>query len=208
RDVLQEIPDIDSGIGLPEWRLTLCLLASWLIIFGSLVKGVKSSGKVAYFTALFPYVVLVILLIRGLTLEGAFNGIYFFIKPQWGKILDPKVWYAAVGQCFFSLSTGFGPIIMFASYNPFRHNVYRDAMIISLMDTFTSLLAGFTIFAILGNLSHVLNTPIDKLTDGGASLAFVAYPAAISTFQFVPQLFAVLFFLMLFTLGVGSATSL
>lgn len=59
-----------------------------------------------------------------------------------------QVWYAAVDQAFFSLSVGFGVIIMLASYNDFRHNVYRDATIISFADTFTSLLAGFTIFAI------------------------------------------------------------
>lgn len=74
-----------------EWRLTLCLLLSWLIIFLSLVKGVKSSGKVAYFTAIFPYVVLIILLVRGVTLPGAWSGIMYFITPQWDKIYDPSV---------------------------------------------------------------------------------------------------------------------
>lgn len=48
--MLRLLPDIEDGIGLPEWRLTLCLAASWLIIFLTLVRGVQSSGKVAYFT--------------------------------------------------------------------------------------------------------------------------------------------------------------
>lgn len=51
-------------IGTPIWDLTLCLLASWVIIFVIVARGVKSSGKAAYFLALFPYVVLIILLIR------------------------------------------------------------------------------------------------------------------------------------------------
>ena len=55
------------------------------------MKGVASSGKAAYFTAIFPYVVLVTLLIRGVTLEGAVDGILFFITPQWDKILTPQV---------------------------------------------------------------------------------------------------------------------
>jgi len=162
---------------------------------------------VAYFTAIFPYVVMLILLIRGVTLEGAWTGIKYFITPQWEKLYDPKVWYEAVSQCFFSLSTGFGPIIMFSSYNPFKHNVYRDALIISFMDTFTSLLAGCTIFAVLGYLSVTTGRDISVVATGGPGLAFVSYPEAISNFP-VPQLFAVLFFLMLFTLGIGSATSL
>ena len=79
-------------------------------------------------------------------------------------------------------------------------------MIVSLMDTFTSMLAGVTIFAILGNLALTSDRPFEKVVQG--DLAFISYPEAISKFDVVPQLFAVLFFLMLFTLGVGSAVSL
>jgi solute carrier family 6 amino acid transporter-like protein 5/7/9/14 len=162
-------------------------LFSWLAVFFSIVKGVQSSGKVAYFTAIYPYIVLLTLLITGSMKEGATDGMYYFIKPQWNKIYDPKVWYAAVSQCFFSLSTGFGPIIMYASYNPFRHNVYRDAMIVSLIDTFTSLLAGFTVFAILGNLAHEMNVDVSEVAKSGPGLVFVSYADAISKFEYVPQ---------------------
>lgn len=209
KEVLQTDPlGLQSGLGAPEWRLSLCLLFSWLLLFVVQCKGVKSSGKAAYFTALFPYVVLFIMLGRGVTLPGASKGILFFITPRWEKLLEPGVWYAAVDQAFFSLSVGFGVIIMLASYNDFRHNVYRDATIISFADTFTSLLAGFTIFAILGHLAELLGVEVqDVVKGGGTSLAFVSYPDVLARFQYVPQLFSVLFFLMLFTLGVGSAAA-
>ncbi|KAF2369075.1 Sodium:neurotransmitter symporter [Trinorchestia longiramus] len=209
-EVLRISPDgLDHGIEAPEWRLSLCLLFSWLVLFVVLVKGVASSGKVAYFTALFPYLVLFILLIRGVTLPGAEEGILFFITPQWHKLLELDVWYAAVSQSFFSLSVGFGSITMFASYNGFRHNVYRDSTIISITDTFTSLLAGFTIFSILGHLAHQLGVPVSEvIKEGGTSLAFISYPDVLARFTWAPQFFAVLFFLMLFTLGVGSASAL
>ena len=116
---------VDDGVGAPEWRLTVCLLFSWICICLILIKGVASSGKAAYFTAIFPYVVLVTLLVRGVTLPGATEGIFYFIRPQWDKILSAKVWYAAVVQCFFSLSVGSGPIVSFASHNAFRHTIYR-----------------------------------------------------------------------------------
>jgi solute carrier family 6 amino acid transporter-like protein 5/7/9/14 len=85
REVFPQKDDISDGLGNLDWRLSLCLLFSWMCIFFSLWKGVKSSGKVAYFTAIFPYVVLLILLIRGVTLKGAWKGIKFFIEPQWGQ---------------------------------------------------------------------------------------------------------------------------
>lgn len=122
--VLKEKDSIDDGIGAPDWKLTLWLLLAWVVIFLVLVRGVKSSGKAAYFLAIFPYVVLIIILVRALTLEGAVDGVIFFIKPQWGELLNPKVWYSATTQLFFSLSVGMGSIIMFSSYNNFHHNIY------------------------------------------------------------------------------------
>lgn len=206
--VLRQADNIDDGLGLPDWRLSLCLLFSWIVVFLTLAKGVQSSGKVAYFTALFPYVVLFTLLGRGASLPGAKDGILYFITPQWEKLADPSVWYAAVTQSFFSLSVGFGAIISFGSYNSFKQNIYRDAWIISLADTLTSLLAGFTIFSILGNLAYELDADIKDVVRGGSGLAFISYPDALAKFTWAPQLFAVLFFLMMFTLGVGSATAL
>jgi solute carrier family 6 amino acid transporter-like protein 5/7/9/14 len=76
------------------------------------------------------------------------------------------------------------------------------------MDTFTSILAGCTVFSVLGYLSNQTGIDVDKITTGGMDLAFVAYPEAIAQFTWAPQLFAVLFFLMLFTLGIGSLTAL
>lgn len=84
----------------------------------------------------------------------------------------------------------------------------RDAFIITTLDTFTSLLAGTTIFAILGNLAFNLNTDISNVVRGGAGLAFVSYPDAIAKFTWLPQFFSALFFFMLAVLGVGSAVAL
>ncbi|GAB0095809.1 Transporter [Sergentomyia squamirostris] len=208
REVLKSSESIDDGIGVPDWKLTLWLLLAWVMVFFVICKGVRSSGKFAYFLALFPYVVMVTLLIRACTLEGAGEGILFFIRPQFSELLNPKVWKEAVVQCFFSLATGMGPIIMFASYNDFHHNVYRDAMIVTTLDTFTSLLGGITMFAILGNLAHNLNVDITQVVKVGSGLAFISYPDAISKFDWVPQLFSVLFFFMLLTLGLGSVVAL
>lgn len=89
--VLQKLSNIDDEIGIPEWRLTFCLPFAWIVIALILMKGVASSGKAAYFTSLFPYVVLIILLIRGVRLEGAGEGILYLIKPDFARLADPKV---------------------------------------------------------------------------------------------------------------------
>ena len=80
-----------------------CNLVAWVLIFFCLFKGVQSSGKVVYFTATFPYVVLIILVIFGATLDGASDGIEFYLKPDTSKLADGKVWAAAATQIFYSL---------------------------------------------------------------------------------------------------------
>ncbi|XP_050095725.1 sodium-dependent nutrient amino acid transporter 1-like isoform X1 [Anopheles aquasalis] len=205
KDVLKEATTIHDGIGLPDWRLVLCLLVPWTCICLTLIKGIKSSGKVAYFLAIFPYVVMLVLLIRACTLEGAGDGMLYFIKPQWDRILEAKVWYAAVTQVFFSLTICFGNVMMYSSYNRFTNNVYRDVTIVSVMDTLTSMLAGLIVFGVIGHLAHVLDAPnIQQVVRGGTGLAFITYPDAIAKFSFWPQFFAIAFFLMLFVLGIGS----
>jgi solute carrier family 6 amino acid transporter-like protein 5/7/9/14 len=196
--------NIDDGIGAPKLTLVMFLAISWFLVFLILVKGVKSSGKASYVLAIFPYFVLSILLVRALTLPGSWNGIKYFLTPQWDKILEAKVWYAAVTQVFFSLSVCFGNIIMYSSYNRFDHDVYRDANIVTTLDTFTSMLAGCCIFGILGNLAHELGVEdVSSVVKSGAGLAFISYPDAIAKFKTLPQLFSVLFFLMLYLLGIG-----
>lgn len=125
RKVVLNETNIDNGLGTPSWKLVLSLLASWLLVYGVISKGVKSSGKVSYFLALFPYIIMICLLIRGVTLNGAINGIIFLFEPTWNKIFDPSVWYAAVTQSFFSLGVCFGAVTMYSSYNNFDHNVSR-----------------------------------------------------------------------------------
>ncbi|XP_073811812.1 uncharacterized protein [Musca autumnalis] len=203
--VLHEKANIDDGIGTPSWRLAITLAVSWLVIGGVIIKGIKSSGKASYFLAIFPYVIMLVLLVRSLTLPGAFDGVLFFLTPQWDKLLDAKVWYAAVTQVFFSLTVCYGIILMYASFNRFHHNIYRDCNIVTTLDTFTSLLSGIVIFGILGNLAHESNNPdIKSVVKSGPGLAFISYPDAIAKFEVVPQIFSALFFLMMFILGVGS----
>uniref|UniRef100_A0A8C8YTT8 Transporter n=1 Tax=Prolemur simus TaxID=1328070 RepID=A0A8C8YTT8_PROSS len=188
-----------------EVRLPLlgCLGVSWVVVFLCLIRGVKSSGKVVYFTATFPYVVLTILFVRGVTLEGAFTGIMYYLTPQWDKILEAKVWGDAASQIFYSLGCAWGGLITMASYNKFHNNCYRDSVIISITNCATSVYAGFVIFSILGFMANHLGVDVSRVADHGPGLAFVAYPEALTLLPISP-LWSLLFFFMLILLGLGT----
>ncbi|XP_072022502.1 sodium- and chloride-dependent glycine transporter 2-like [Amphiura filiformis] len=198
-----QVSDGLHDMGAINWQLLLCFIAAWVIVYCCVIKGVKSSGKVVYFTATFPYLVLFILLIRGATLPGAADGILFFIYPEWKKLLSAKVWKAAANQVFFSFSAGWGGFLTLASYNKFRNNVYRDMMIIAISGGLTSIFSGFVIFSVIGFMAWDSNLPVEKVVASGPGLAFIAYPEAVSRLP-VPQLWAFLFFFMLLTLGLDS----
>ncbi|CAG2182149.1 unnamed protein product [Oppiella nova] len=89
-----------------NWRLVAALFVSWVIVVAALIKGIQSSGKVVYFTATFPYVILIILFIRGITLDGAIDGLRYYVTPEWSRVKDPGVWRDAAVQVFYSFGIG------------------------------------------------------------------------------------------------------
>ncbi|XP_069825432.1 sodium-dependent proline transporter-like isoform X1 [Dendropsophus ebraccatus] len=195
-----------SGLSDPgpvRWELALCLLAAWIIIFLCMIKGIRSSGKIVYFTATFPYFVLVVLIIRGATLEGSIDGVRFYLSADWKRLQSAQVWNDAASQIFYSLGIGFGGLLSMASYNKFDNNVIRDTLVIAIGNCCTSFFAGFAIFSVLGHMAWKKKVPVGEVADSGPGLAFVAYPEALALLP-GSIFWSILFFLMLFTLGVDT----
>ncbi|XP_075015089.1 sodium- and chloride-dependent GABA transporter 2 isoform X22 [Calonectris borealis] len=94
-----KISDGIQHLGSLRWELALCLLLAWIICYFCIWKGVKSTGKVVYFTATFPYLMLVVLLIRGVSLPGASQGILFYLYPDLSRLGDPQSLYK--GRTFY-----------------------------------------------------------------------------------------------------------
>ncbi|KAK2169497.1 hypothetical protein LSH36_9g04017 [Paralvinella palmiformis] len=198
--------DISDGLhslGAPRWQILLVYLFCWILIAICLSKGVKSFGKITYVTTLFPYVILTVLLVRVLLLDGAVDGILYYITPDFKKLLTATVWADAAVQVFFSLSVCWGGLITLASYNDFNNNCLRDAFVVGIGDALTSIFGGVVIFAVIGYMSHELLVPIDEVATQGAGLAFIIYPSAVTSLPVSP-LWSILFMLVLISLGLGT----
>ncbi|XP_075998742.1 sodium- and chloride-dependent GABA transporter 2-like [Genypterus blacodes] len=197
---------ISGGIeelGSIRWEVLLCLITMWIICYFCIWKGVKSTGKVVYFTATFPYLMLLILLIRGLTLPGAIDGITFYLLPDPSHLTDPQVWMEAGTQIFFSFSVGVSSLTVLGSYNTYNNNCYKDCLYLCLLNSGTSIVAGFAVFSVLGFMAQEQGVPIAEVAESGPGLAFIAYPQAIAMMP-LPQLWAVCFFVMLILLGLDT----
>ncbi|KAI6196412.1 Sodium-and chloride-dependent creatine transporter 1 [Aphelenchoides besseyi] len=159
RRVLQSTDDLADFGGI-QWELFGIMAIAWFV----------------YFCALFPYALVIVLLIRGLTLPGAMTGISFYLTPNITKLSEATVWKDAGTQVFYSYGVGFGTLIALGSHNKFNHNCYRDSIIMCFINGSTSILAGFAIFSILGYMSVVANKDIAEIVKPGVGLAFLAYP--------------------------------
>jgi neurotransmitter:Na+ symporter, NSS family len=202
---LTQSPFDGGGI---RWIIVATLVIAWIINFAVLYSGVKKGIEVAnkiFMPVLI--VVILILLVRSVTLPGAADGISLLFAPDFSKILDANVWVAAYGQIFFSLSIAFGIMIGYASYLPDDSDIVNNAFMTGFLNCGFSLLAGITVFGIIGFMMHQAGGVLpEKLS--GVFLAFVTFPEAVNQLPFLQTVVGILFFVSIVCAGMSSEISI
>ncbi|WP_071460580.1 sodium-dependent transporter [Bacillus massilinigeriensis] len=185
------------------------LVLVWLITLGVLLKGVKRGIELAN-KIMIPTLVglFLIIVFRAITLDGAAQGLDAFFKPDWASVANPKVWVAAYGQIFFSLSIGFAIMITYSSYLPKKTDLTNSAFITGFANSGFELLAGIGVFSALGFMAAQQGVPVSEVVSAGVGLAFVVFPQIISEFPAFNGLFGVAFFLCLTLAGLTSLISI
>ncbi|WP_043932308.1 sodium-dependent transporter [Bacillus sp. EB01] len=187
----------------------IALLIVWALTFGIMFRGVKKGIEIANKFMLPTLVIMfLIIVIRAVTLDGALDGLNAFFKPNWSDIANPKVWVAAYGQIFFSLSVGFAIMLTYASYLPKKTDITNNAFITGFANSGFELLAGIGVFAALGFMANQQGVAIDKVVESGIGLAFVVFPQIINEFPAFNGFFGFLFFGCLFMAGLTSSISI
>jgi solute carrier family 6 GABA transporter-like protein 1 len=202
--VLQINEGIEYGLGNIQWELAGTLLLGWLIVYAIVCRGLHQSGYVVWVTALSPYAIMIVLLIRALTLDGAEIGLKAYITVDWKYFMQGRTWLDASTQIFFDYSVGNGALAALGSYNKFNHNCLRDAVIACLVCTCTCLSAGLLVFATLGNMAYLQNKTVDEVATSGPGLVFLSYPELVLNLP-ASFLWSILFFSMLLILGIDTA---
>ena len=133
----------NAWLSLPLFLLFSVLTV--LVVQGGVKNGIERWAKILMPVLLF---LLVILIIRSVTLEGAGRGLSFYFKPDFSKVTG-KTLHAALGQAFFSLSLGMGAMITYGSYLSKKDNIVTSGCLVALFDTTIAVMAGLVIFPAL-----------------------------------------------------------
>ena len=181
------------------WAITM------FILYGGVKKGVELSNKI--FIPLLV-VLFTIMVIQAVRLPGATEGLNAFFTPNWEAMANYKVWLAAFGHIFFSLSIGFGIMLTYASYLKVKTNLTGSGVVVALANSSFEILAGIGIFAALGFMAHSAGVPVNEVVSGGIGLAFIAFPKIISSLGAGGDLFGFLFFSSLAVAGITSMVSI
>ncbi len=207
-DTVLHFNEDPAEMGTIQTPILLALVVAWLLIYFSVWKGVKSVSKVVMVTMPLPIIILIVLAIRGITLEGGVTGIAYYLRPNMMALLDPSLWTAAASQIFFTLTIAFGVMIAYASFRHESSDITKSAIITAVSNSLISILAGFAVFGTLGYMATKNGVDIESIAkESSITISFVVFPTALSTLPFAP-VFALAFFLMLVTLAIDSAFSL
>lgn len=195
-----------SGYTTIAWPVLVCLAVAWVACYLCIRKGTTSVGKVVKYTVSLPVICLLILAIRGLTMDGAVAGLMRFFVPDWSALSDSTLWIDAIGQVFYSLSVAMAIMFAYGSFLSKDSNIAVDSMIIAFADMLISVLAGVVMFTTMSGVGM-----LDNMSTSGIGTAFIIYPQAIVSLTDIPwfnALFAYIFYFCLITLAIDSLFSI
>lgn len=148
----QQVSGVFNQMLASPWYLTFWMFVTVLLCFivcsRGLKKGVEKVNKIMMLALLG---IMVVLVIRSLTLDGAEAGLAFYLTPDFSKLFEAEGGlgesiFAAMGQSFFTLSLGIGALAIFGSYIGKERSLTGEAISITLLDTFVALMSGLIIF--------------------------------------------------------------
>ena len=172
---LSGAPPVFSELVADRWTCLLGMLAAVAAATAVCAVGVKNGvERITKWMMISLLALMAVLAVKSLMLPGAGEGLAFYLKPDWTKLLaNPgKVVLNAMGQAFFTLSVGVGAMTIFGSYVDKRESLVKEAMWIVLIDTFVALSAGLVIFPAC--------MTYDVAVNAGPGLIFEALPKVFS----------------------------
>ncbi|WP_315077485.1 sodium-dependent transporter [uncultured Clostridium sp.] len=185
--------------------IALVWIINWYICYKGVKLGIEKSSKILLPCLL---IIMIIIVIRGITLDGAVVGLNKLFTPDWDKIKDPQIWISAYGQVFFSLSIATGIMMTYSSYLPKKTDINNSAFMTAFANCGFEFLCSIGVFSILGVMATSQGVGIEDVVTSGIGLAFIAFPKVFSLMGIWGNILGILFFICLVFAGITSSVSL
>jgi len=138
---LEQVLGLSAGagvLGAPVWTILGLLALIWVILFFIMFRGARVIGRVSTWMVCAFWVILIVLVVRGLTLPGAADGLNYYLTSNLAALGNVDVWYAAIAQIAFTLSLGMAGMFAYGSFIAKKADVTNSAFITSFSNCATS----------------------------------------------------------------------
>ncbi len=201
-----------GDFGAFAWNIFLVVLLIGAFVWWTLIKNISSGiEKICSFIMPLLTILIVGFAIVASFLPGAMSGVAEYVRPDFSRLNDIKLWRDVFGQLFFSLSLGLGIITGYSQYNGKNVNLKEAMTIVAIGDFVISFIAGWIVFACIGYMSHHSLVPFHSLVQSSSSfeIGFIIFPKIIQTFSPIFQpLLGGIFFFCIFIAGITGVFSI
>lgn len=188
--------------------VALSMLVGWFIIWFVSHRHLDDGlGRVCRTFVPLLFAIMIVIVVFSMTLPGASIGLSVLFRPDWSLLGNFRIWMAAFGQIFFSLSLGMGAGFTYASYTKKDIDLVTSGLYVVIANCAFENFSALGVFSILGYMSLQSGIPVPNLVSEGTALIFVAYPHVFNVLGNIAFILGPLFFFTVYTAGITSMLS-
>lgn len=181
---------------------------TWIVNSKNIGAGVE---KVCAFFLPLLFILVTMFTVMVAFLPGAFDGFYYYLEPDFSKIMNFRLWRDVFGHVFFSFSLGIGIVVGYSRHTKQETNMKRAMIWVAVGDVAISMIAGFAIFGCVGYMSQKTGIPFHEIvkSDSTFEMGFIVFPQILHNFAtWLRPLIGSVFFFCVFIAGITGVFSI
>lgn len=201
--------EVFNDISMPILASTIFVsIFTWLVVAKNISEGVE---KICSWFLPLLFVIIVVFGILVVFLPGAFDGFYYYLKPDFSQLKNFHLWRDIFGHVFFSFSLGIGIVVGYSRHTSKKTNLKKAMIMVALGDMTISIISGFAIFGCVGFMSYKTGVPFNEIvkSDSTFEMGFIIFPQILQNFYPVLQpIIGSIFFFCVFIAGITGVFSI
>lgn len=201
--------EVFNDISMPILASTIFVsIFTWLVVAKNISEGVE---KICSWFLPLLFIIILVFAILVVFLPGAFDGFYYYLKPDFSQLKNFHLWRDIFGHVFFSFSLGIGIVVGYSRHTSKKTNLKKAMIMVALGDMTISIISGFAIFGCVGFMSYKTGVPFNEIvkSDSTFEMGFIIFPQILQNFYpFLQPIIGSIFFFCVFIAGITGVFSI